>query len=67
MSENGDSTLLFSQIKAFICEMSLSMLSQGIPLNEIQTSDVMFYLELLDYKEQKETDKAEAEMDKLGL
>lgn len=43
------------------------MLSQGIPLNEIQTSDVMFYLELLDYKEQKETDKAEAEMDKLGL
>ena len=43
------------------------MLKQGVSLNEIQTSDVMFYLELLEYQGQKEQDKAEAEMDRLGL
>lgn len=47
--------------------MALSMLKQGISLSEIQTSDVMFYLQLVSYQNKLEEEKKEAELDKLGL
>lgn len=43
------------------------MLERGIPLNEIETSDIIFYLDYLKYRQEKEELKAEKAMDDMGL
>lgn len=43
------------------------MLERGIALNEIETSDVVFYLDYLNYRQEKDNLKAEKAMDDMGL
>lgn len=47
--------------------MTIHLLEKGISINEIMTSDVKFYLDVLDYKKQKEDLETEKEFDNLGL
>lgn len=47
--------------------MTHALLERGISLNEIETSNVEFYLEYLGYRQEKDSIKAEKEMDSLGL
>lgn len=65
--DNGDSTLLFSQIRTFLFEMTIQLLEKGISINEIMISDVKFYLDVLDYRKQKEDLETEKEFDNMGL
>lgn len=66
-SDKGESILLFSQIRVFLHEMTMQFLDRGISLNEIMTSDVKFYLDILDYKKQKEDLETEKKFDDMGL
>ena len=48
-------------------EICLSMLRNGIPPNEIETTDIKFYMGIMSYIEKREREKEEAKLDKMGL
>lgn len=47
--------------------MTHALLERGISLNEIETSNIEFYLEYLGYRQEKEAIATEKELDNLGL